>query len=256
MSIDLERFPESDSAKRMLTYVTKNWYEKSYVGKWIYEVMGREIDLAAGHIEELPYQMFIDTATWGLKFHEIKYGLPIREDLSYEERRRLLREKRNTKAPMTPWRMEQVLKGVTGYEVVVHDINDPGYRFSDPYIFSVQLEGEGEIDIGEIRRRIDKLKQSHTIYILSLILMSIGRTEEFHQKVSYYMGLRWWERFLTTQDILDETPPYLQPIQIQMAVEQEEDVSVTMVIPSLAAKLDGKFRLDGTVKLNNGREVL
>ena len=52
--------------------------------------MGRELDLATVHIEELPYQMFIDTATWGLKYHEIKYGLPVREDLSYEERRRLL----------------------------------------------------------------------------------------------------------------------------------------------------------------------
>ena len=112
MSIDLERFPWSDSANRMLTYVTKGWYDKSYVGKWIYEVMGRELDLATVHIEELPYQMFIDTATWGLKYHEIKYGLPVREDLSYEERRRLLREKKNTKAPMTPWRMEQILKGV------------------------------------------------------------------------------------------------------------------------------------------------
>lgn len=77
MSIDLERFPWSDSANRMLTYVTKGWYDKSYVGKWIYEVMGRELDLATVHIEELPYQMFIDTATWGLKYHEIKYlGYP------------------------------------------------------------------------------------------------------------------------------------------------------------------------------------
>lgn len=98
MSIDLERFPWSDSANRMLTYVTKGWYDKSYVGKWIYEVMGRELDLATMHIEELPYQMFIDTATWGLKYHEIKYGLPVREDLSYEERRRLLREKKNTRS--------------------------------------------------------------------------------------------------------------------------------------------------------------
>lgn len=30
MSIDLERFPWSDSANRMLTYVTKGWYDKSY----------------------------------------------------------------------------------------------------------------------------------------------------------------------------------------------------------------------------------
>ena len=129
MSIDLERFPWSDSANRMLTYVTKGWYDKSYVGKWIYEVMGRELDLATVHIEELPYQMFIDTATWGLKYHEIKYGLPVREDLSYEERRRLLREKKNTKAPMIPWRMEQILKGVTDYDVQVHDCNEPGHYF-------------------------------------------------------------------------------------------------------------------------------
>ena len=75
MSIDLERFPWSDSANRMLTYVTKGWYDKSYVGKWIYEVMGRELDLATVHIEELPYQMFIDTATWGLKYHLDYMGL-------------------------------------------------------------------------------------------------------------------------------------------------------------------------------------
>ena len=154
MSIDLERFPWSDSANRMLTYVTKGWYDKSYVGKWIYEVMGRELDLATVHIEELPYQMFIDTATWGLKYHEIKYGLPVREDLSYEERRRLLREKKNTKAPMTPWRMEQILKGVTDYDVQVHDCNEPGHYFSHPNIFSVQLEGETEVELGEVKSKV------------------------------------------------------------------------------------------------------
>lgn len=168
MSIDLERFPWSDSANRMLTYVTKDWYDKSYVGKWIYEVMGRELDLATVHIEELPYQMFIDTATWGLKYHEIKYGLPVREDLSYEERRRLLREKKNIKAPMTPWRMEQILKGVTDYDVQVHDCNEPGHYFSHPNIFSVQLEGETEVELGEVKSKVDKLKQSHTVYLLSV----------------------------------------------------------------------------------------
>lgn len=76
MSIDLERFPWSDSANRMLTYVTKGWYDKSYVGKWIYEVMGRELDLATVHIEELPYQMFIDTATWGLNIMRSSMDCP------------------------------------------------------------------------------------------------------------------------------------------------------------------------------------
>lgn len=402
MSIDLERFPWSDSAKRMLTYVTKDWYEKSYVGKWIYEVMGREVDLAAAHIEELPYQMFIDTATWGLKYHEIKYGLPVREDLSYEERRRLLREKKDTKAPMTPWRMEQILKGVTDYNVGVHDINEAGYYFSHPNIFSVQLEGESEINIGDVKRKIDKLKQSHTMYILSVILMIVEGTEAFNPRVKYHSDFSWWEQSLDGRYLLDghtylnhwfltefrpvypfnaviaeeyavdhiyhelpeiqnknefkpslyirgdfvwwegfldgknlmdgiarlnglypmrfgiyhrlfldhqeafiprecislpdsinteeaeirgiqrvimnwrdgnrimngdyllngETmlnagePPYLQTVRILAPVKQEEDFSITMFVPSLAAELNGKRSMDGTVKLNSGREVL
>lgn len=402
MSIDLERFPWSDSANRMLTYVTKGWYDNSYVGKWIYEVMGREIDLATAHIEELPYQLFIDTATWGLKYHEIKYGLPIREDLSYEERRRLLREKKDTKAPMTPWRMEQILKGVTDYDVQVHDCNEQGYYFAHPNIFSVQLEGETEIELKEVKRKVDKLKQSHTIYLLSVILMLVESTETFKQKVRYYSAFSWWEYsldgcffmdgstnldhwyptefrpvypfnanilenfisehiyhrlpemvhnnefkpslyvrsdFVWWEGFLDGTflldgsrelnmkypmefylkhrlfvanqeafvvkqyislpdsintekadirgahraamgwrdgneildgsylldgahrldmgePPYLQTVRIRAPVEHEEDVSVTMIVPSLAAKMDGTFLLDGSVKLNSGREVL
>lgn len=203
MSIDLERFPWSDSANRMLTYVTKGWYDKSYVGKWIYEVMGRELDLATVHIEELPYQMFIDTATWGLKYHEIKYGLPVREDLSYEERRRLLREKKNTKAPMTPWRMEQILKGVTDYDVQVHDCNEPGHYFSHPNIFSVQLEGETEVELGEVKSKVDKLKQSHTVYLLSVILMLIECTESFEQRVTYHSDFSWWKYSLDGSFALD-----------------------------------------------------
>ena len=41
---DLEQFPTSESAKRMLSYVTPGFYDNSYVGKWLYQVMGLEYD--------------------------------------------------------------------------------------------------------------------------------------------------------------------------------------------------------------------
>ena len=44
--INLERFPHSESAKRMLDYVSADFYGKSYVGKWLYQVMGQEYDEA------------------------------------------------------------------------------------------------------------------------------------------------------------------------------------------------------------------
>ena len=50
-------------------------------------------------------------------------------------------------------------------------------------------------------------------------------------------------------------PPY-QTVRIRAPVKHEEEVEVTMVIPSRAARLDGTCRLDGSVKLNSGREVL
>ena len=279
MSIDLERFPWSDSANRMLTYVTKGWYDKSYVGKWIYEVMGRELDLATMHIEELPYQMFIDTATWGLKYHEIKYGLPVREDLSYEERRRLLREKKNTKAPMTPWRMEQILKGVTDYDVQVHDCNEPGHYFSHPNIFSVQLEGETEVELGEVKSKVDKLKQSHTVYLLSVILMLIECTESFEQRVTYHSDFSWWKYSLDGSFTLDGSinlnhwyPTEFRPVYPFDTVLTENFIAdrifhripdvyhENIFKPSFFVRsdfvwwegfLDGNFSLDGTRKINS-----
>ena len=41
---DLEEFPTSESAKRQLSYVTKGFYDTSYIGKWIYQVMGLEYE--------------------------------------------------------------------------------------------------------------------------------------------------------------------------------------------------------------------
>lgn len=110
----------------MLSYVTPGFYDNSYVGKWLYQVMGLEYDDARKLAEELQYQMFPETATWGLMYHEIKWGLPVRPNLSYEERRQLIYQKRDYKAPMTPYRMETYLKNATGFDVFVADCHDSG----------------------------------------------------------------------------------------------------------------------------------
>ena len=39
---DLENFPTSESAKKMLGYVSDGFYDSSYVGKWLFQVMGIE----------------------------------------------------------------------------------------------------------------------------------------------------------------------------------------------------------------------
>lgn len=223
--------------------------------------------------------MCFPTATWGLKYHEIKYGLPVREDLSYEERRRLLREKKNTKAPMTPWRMEQILKGVTDYDVQVHDCNEPGHYFSHPNIFSVQLEGETEVELGEVKSKVDKLKQSHTVYLLSVILMLIECTESFEQRVTYHSDFSWWKYSLDGSFALDGSinlnhwyPTEFRPVYPFDTVLTENFIAdrifhripdvhhENIFKPSFFIRsdfvwwegfLDGNFSLDGTRKINS-----
>ncbi len=167
---DLENFPTSVSANKMLGFVSGGFYDKSYVGKWLYQVMGLEYDKALKMAEELPYQMFPETATWGLMYHEMKWGLPVREHLTYEERRKLIYQKRDVKAPMTPYRIEEYLKNVTDFEVHVADVHDSGiynYKDSHPNRFKVTFLGKGTLDAGAVRETLNRIKQSHTDFILN-----------------------------------------------------------------------------------------
>lgn len=165
--IDLENFPTSESAKRMLASVTPGFYDKSYVGKWLYQVMGLEFDEAEKLIaEELPLQFFPETATWGLMYHEIKWGLPVRDYLSYEERRKLIYEKRDQRAPMTPYRMESIIRNSTGYDARISDIHDTlsGYSVDHPNRFKVVLSGGGTVSVNSAMALIERIKQSHTTF--------------------------------------------------------------------------------------------
>lgn len=165
--IDLENFPTSESARRMLASVTHGFYDKSYVGKWLYQVMGLEFDEAEKLIaEELPLQFFPETATWGLMYHEIKWGLPVRDYLSYEERRKLIYEKRDQREPMTPYKMESLVKNSTGFDIKIGDIHDviPGYSVDHSNKFVALISCNKSTNISPVVGLLNRIKQSHTTF--------------------------------------------------------------------------------------------
>lgn len=184
MKNSLENFPLSTSARRMLSYVTKGWYDRSYVGKWVYEVMGQEVDLAEKYVKELSEQLFVDTATWGLMYHEMKYGLPVREDLSVEERRRIIRIHIETKAPMNPWRMEQIIGEVAGRDVHVVDCNDVKEWGEHPNVFHVEIPGASAgaaMDVEAVLKKIHEIKQSHTVFSMRV---------QYESRLEEHMGMQ------------------------------------------------------------------
>lgn len=212
---DIEKFPTSESAKNMMESISKDFYQNSYVMKWLQQVMGMEWDDAKRIIEEeLPLQFFPETATWGLMFHEIKYQLPVRENLSYEERRKRIYKKRDFKAPMIPYKMEEYLQKATGAEVHVMDCHDPGefvFVPDHPNRFKVIFIKEGTLDSKVAIQEVDKIKQSHTVYIIEdMVLIAIDQSDledlrlyDLHFKIR----IMFWEytRILDGSKLLDGT---------------------------------------------------
>lgn len=220
--IDLENFPTSQSAQNMLATVTPGFYDQSYVGKWLYQVMGLEFDEAERLIaEELPLQFFPETATWGLMYHELKWGLPVRDYLSYDERRKLIYEKRDQRAPMTPYRIETMLANVTGFWANIADIHDGGkygYKVSHPNTFIAVFVGDGSLNTKAVKRLLDSAKQSHTTYT-----------------------------------IIDRMDTVLDCTTLEQMLLR--NINIKAVVPFWrAALLDGSVYLDGSMLLDSMRE--
>lgn len=279
--MNIENFPTSEAAKRMMGYITGNgFYDRSYVGKWIFQVMGIEMDEARRIIEdELPYQAFPETATWGLRYHEEKFGLPIRENLSPEERRKLILDRRDTKAPITPWRLEKMVNSVLGCDVKVVDIHEPDNKITHPNTFVVYLEGEGEFSLQKGIDKINDAKQSHTSYELHVRLAVFVMVENIlFNQMTVRLPITWWGATWDGEYPFDGSiyfnarqPPFFRmaiPFEIPNVIKVENlrivhrvvkisdygDLLVKMVhripITWWGASFDGRYLFDGEALLN------
>lgn len=156
-NFDLEKFPENHVSKRMISRVSPI-YERSYVAKWLYEVMGREVGDAETRFSELREQANPETATWGLCYWEQRYGIEVDESRSLAARRAAVISKRGTRAPMNPARIEEILSSMSGRKIRVEEN-------VAPYTFRVYVEnGEGFVDYDAIVRKLKKVKPSHLAF--------------------------------------------------------------------------------------------
>ena len=124
-NFDLDNFPTSRAARQMLSRVSPI-YDKSYVGKWLFEVMGLEMDEARALVESLRAQCFLERCTWGMRYWEERYGIPVDETKDLEERRAAVLTKRGRKGqPISPAALEDILEALTGREITVRNTTRP-----------------------------------------------------------------------------------------------------------------------------------
>ena len=158
---DIEKFPTSPSAVRMMSRISPI-YGKAYVGKWIFQVMGMEVDDIRLRYGELKDQAFPETATWGLPYWEQRYAITPTAGQTIEERRRAILTKRNTREPFNPAKVEQIIRTMTG--CTAHVTEDVA-----PYTFKVEIvPGGGDFDFDAVFKKLRRIKPSHQRMIMYL----------------------------------------------------------------------------------------
>ena len=159
--IDIEHFPTSETAQQMLSRVSPI-YDNSYVGKWIFEVIGLEWDEIRALITSLRDQCYLERVSWGIRYWEQRYGIESDETKPLEARRAAVRAKRKKHEALQPAALETVLEELIGRDVKVIEYNNV-------YRFAVQIqEGDNTVDYEAVIKRIDSIKPSHLAYYIDL----------------------------------------------------------------------------------------
>ncbi len=149
----LDNFPTSKTGKEMLHRVSPI-YDNSYVAKWLYQVMGMELDEVKTLFAEMREQVFTTTVTWGIEYQEHKYSILPDDKLTLEERRARLYRKKIHKYPLNPKRIEIYFKDAWNMDVEVDETARPGY-------IDIDFASNRQFDIVSAVRDFIKLKPSH-----------------------------------------------------------------------------------------------
>ena len=149
----MEQILTSEIGQQIIQRVT-NKYGNSYVGLWLFQIIGMSNDEVKAIVEDFKTQ----TATWSLSLWEQSMGLPVNESESVEQRRQNIIEKRRRRNAMNPARIEEIISAMTGAAVRMDEYYAKN-RFAI-YISSIP----SMVDEESVRKKIKLIKQSHKVF--------------------------------------------------------------------------------------------
>lgn len=142
-------------------------YASSEIEKSICEAIGSEWDSVNELIDEVLLQLFPQTATWGLVFWEQRFNLSTNLNENIELRRAKVISKMQTKYPITPLTMANILKKYTGADIIINEN-------IAPYTFEIKLTGKQGFpkSLEALYNTVNKIKPSHLSVKYTLITES------------------------------------------------------------------------------------
>ena len=153
----MEQILTSEIGQQIIQTVT-NKYGNSYVGLWLFQVIGMSNDEVKSMVDDFKKQALPQTATWSLSLWEQSMGLPVNESESVEQRRQNIIEKRRRRNAMNPARIEEIISAMTGAAVRM-DEDYAKNRFAI-YISSIP----SLVDELSVRKKLKVIKQSHKVF--------------------------------------------------------------------------------------------
>lgn len=132
-------------------------YDRSKIVLYLFQAISTVLQKETDFISyDFIDQMFIQTATWGLKYWEEEYGVTPNPLWNYEQRRMNLLSAVKYKAPITPKKIEDRLSSLLNIEVSVNEI--PGESAFEVVFHDLIL------DHSQAHELIDKISPAHLTY--------------------------------------------------------------------------------------------
>ena len=153
----MEQILTSEIGQQIIQRVT-NKYGNSYVGLWLFQIIGMSNDEVKAMVEDFKNQTLPQTATWSLSLWEQSMGLPVNESESVEQRRQNIIEKRRRRNAMNPARIEEIISAMTGTDVRIDEYYGKN-RFAI-YLSSIP----SLVDELSVRKKLKVIKQSHKVF--------------------------------------------------------------------------------------------
>lgn len=150
----MDRILTSESARKMIDYVSPI-YGKSYVGLWLFNIIGLEVDELKKICDELYDQVHVNTATWSLSMWEKEYGITSIEEQTIEQRRERILQMQK-KSAMNPSKLEKLIESITGVDTDVIENTNKN-------TFLVRLKGQID-NLDYVKEQINLVKPAHILY--------------------------------------------------------------------------------------------
>lgn len=131
-------------------------YGNAYIALWMFEIIGRELDMVKEWVDTYELQIVPETVTWGIGYWEKEYGIVPDPSWNLEQRRNNLNSVIKTRTSMNAYKMEKMLESILGFPVKVDEY--AGKNKFAVYVRGFTTDTERAIEF------IERAKPAHMIY--------------------------------------------------------------------------------------------